>query len=357
MQGGANTAEAVWTEAVKHFWEYLTLSISDTGPVADPLVSSSPKVKGPTLTACRAFQGVKMRLRTEALREAIEAKSTPSNQKASTAVVPLEFEQKRVRRTVDPKTGEVLFSVVDIVSILTEQPDFHAARKYWNSTKRRLKAEGSQLVTNCHQLKLTAQDGKRYKTDVANMETVLRLVQSIPSSKAERFKVWLAKVGKERLEEEIDPSRAIDRAIKTYRRQGRSEEWIEARVRGKVKRNAFTDSCHAHGIKESRDYARLTDRSYQGWSGWTTAEFKKAKELPPQANLREHMSAPQLVVTEIAENSATIIMAEKDAQGLAEVADAVAAGSFIARQTRAAMEEVLGRSIVEGKPALPPSRK
>ena len=298
-----------------------------------------------------------MRLRTETLREAIEAKSTPSNQKASTAVAPLEFEQKRVRRTVDPKTGEVLFSVVDIVSILTEQPDTRKAAFYWGTLKKRLKKEGSELLTNCQQLKLTAQDGKKYKTDVANMETVFRLVQSIPSPKAEPFKVWLAKVGKERLEEELDPSRAIDRAIKTYRRQGRSEKWIEARVRGKVKRNAFTDSCHAHGIEEARDYARLTDKSYQGWSGWTTAEFKKAKELPPQANLRDHMTPPQLTVTAVAEDSATFLMSERNAEGFAEVEKAVMDAAFIAQQTRAAMEEILGRSIVEGKPALPPSRK
>ncbi len=298
-----------------------------------------------------------MRLRTEALREAIAPKSTPSNPKASTAVVPLEFEQKRVRRTVDPKTGEVLFSVVDIVSILTEQSDTRKAAFYWGTLKKRLKKEGSELLTNCQQLKLTAEDGKQRKTDVANMETVFRLIQSIPSPKAEPFKVWLARVGKERLEEEIDPSRAIDRAIKTYRRQGRSEKWIEARVRGKVKRNAFTDSCHAHGIEEARDYARLTDKSYQGWSGWTTAEFKKAKELPPQANLRDHMTPPQLTVTAVAEDSAAFLMSERNAKGFSEVEEAVADAAFVARQTRAAMEQVLGRSIVEGKPALPQDRK
>ena len=278
------------------------------------------------------------------------SKSTPAMHKASTLVTPLELGKKEVRRTVDPKTGEVLFSVVDIIAVLTESNN---PRRYWSDLKKQLQREGSQLNENIVQLKLTSQDGKKYKTDVADMETIFRLVQSIPSKKAEPLKLWLAKTGRERVEEEIDPSRAIERAVKAYKRQGYTDEWIDTRIRTTVKRNVFTAACKDHGIAEPWEYAQLTDRGYQGWSGWNTAEFKKAKGLPPQVNLRNHMTAPQLTVTEVAENSATIIMAEKNANGFAEVAEAVAAGSYVARQTRAALEQVLGKSIVEGKPALP----
>lgn len=277
-------------------------------------------------------------------------KPTHVKSNLSTAIIPLEFEERQVRRTVDPKTGEVLFSVVDIVGILTDSQN---PRRYWSDLKKRLKKEGSQLYEKIVQLKLTSQDGKGYRTDVASMETVLRLIQSIPSAKAEPFKLWLAKVGRERLEEEADPSLAVDRAIGSYKRRGRNAEWIKARMKGIVKRNELTDACKDRGISDPREYAKLTDKSYKGWSGWNASEFKAAKGLPSRVNLRDHMTAPQLTVTEVAEDSAMYIMAERDAQGYDEVSDAVKAGAFVALHTRAALERVLGRSIVEGKPALP----
>ena len=177
------------------------------------------------------------------------------------------FEDQPIRTAWDEEKEEWYFSVVDVVQTLTEQPDFQTARKYWNKLKQRLKEEGSQLVTNCHQLKMTAADGKRRMTDVADTEQLLRIIQSIPSPKAEPFKLWLAQAGRERIEETIDPEQAIDRALETYQKKGYSDEWIHQRLLSIRVRNALTDEWQKGGVRQGREYAILTDEITKAWSG------------------------------------------------------------------------------------------
>lgn len=184
------------------------------------------------------------------------------------------FEGQNIRRIYDEATETWYFSVVDIVQVLTQQPDFKTARKYWNKLKGRLSKEGSQLVTNCHQLKLEAADGKRYKTDAADPETLLRLIQSVPSPKAEPIKLWLAKVGYERMQEIADPARSVDRARDHWKRHGRSDKWIERRMSGQETRNKLTDYWKDHEIKEGEEFAILTNIIHQEWSEVTVKEHK-----------------------------------------------------------------------------------
>ncbi len=215
------------------------------------------------------------------------------------------FEDKKIRTAWNEETEEWYFSVVDVVSVLTEQPTQRGASNYWAKLKERLKAEGaSQLLTNCQQLKMTATDGKKRLTDVADTEQLLRIIQSIPSPKAEPFKMWLAQVGRERIEETIDPELAIDRALETYQKKGYSEEWIHQRLLSIRVRNALTEEWDKRGVEKGREYAILTDEISKAWSGMTTRKYKNLKGLTKE-NLRDNMSDLELVLNMLAEATTT----------------------------------------------------
>ncbi len=189
------------------------------------------------------------------------------------------FENKRIRTAWDEEKEEWYFSVVDVVAVLTDAPDYNTGRKYWNKLKQRLKEEGNELVTNCHQLKMTAADGKKRLTDVADTEQLLRIIQSIPSPKAEPFKMWLAQVGRERIEETIDPELIINRALETYLKKGYSPEWVHQRLLAIRIRNELTDEWQKRGVEKGREFAILTDEISKAWSGMTTRQYKKLKGL------------------------------------------------------------------------------
>src|SRR5688572_9279559 len=210
------------------------------------------------------------------------------------------FEDYSVRRIYDEELEVWWFSVVDIVQVLTQQPDYQAARNYWKVLKNRLSKEGSQLVTDCNQLKMLAEDGKQRATDVANAETLLRLVQSIPSPKAEPIKLWLAKVGYECMQEMADPARSLDRARETWQKHGYSEKWIQQRMMGQETRNKLTDYWKEHGIEQPNEFAILTNIIHQEWTGISVKEHKNSKGLKSE-NLRDHMSEAELVFTALAE--------------------------------------------------------
>jgi hypothetical protein len=212
------------------------------------------------------------------------------------------FEEYKIRRVYDEKTETWFFSVVDIIQALIQQPDYQTARKYWNKLKERLKKEGSETVTNCHQLKMVAEDGKMRLTDVANPETLLRLIQSVPSPKAEPIKLWLAKVGYERMQEMADPARSIDRARENWQKHGRSEKWIQQRMMGQETRNKLTDYWKDHEITKDEEFAILTNIIHQEWSDVTVKEHKSIKGLKTQ-NLRDHISEAELIFTALAELS------------------------------------------------------
>ena len=263
------------------------------------------------------------------------------------------FEDRGIRRAYDEVTETWYFSVVDIVQVLTEQPDYRAARKYWSVLKVRLKKEGSELATNCSQLKLTAQDGKRYLTDVADAATLLRLVQSVPSPKAEPIKLWLAKVGYERIKEMADPEIALNRSRALWREHGRSERWIEQRMLGQETRNKLTDYWKDHDVKEGKEYAILTNIIHQEWSGISVKEHKGLKGLKDQ-NLRDHMSEAELIFTALAELSTRQIAESMKATGLQENAEAGKRGGGIARSARQELEQRTGQQVVAGSNNVPP---
>jgi hypothetical protein len=239
--------------------------------------------------------------------------------------------------------------------VLTQQGDFQTARKYWNKLKERLTKEGSQLVTNCHRLKLPADDGKMRLTDVASAETLLRLVQSVPSPKAEPIKLWLAKVGYERMQEMADPARALDRARETWQKHGRSERWIQHRMTGQETRNKLTDYWADHEIKEGEEYAILTNIIHQEWSGVTVQDHKAIKGLESQ-NLRDHMSEAELIFTALAELSTRQIAETDNATGMDENAGAAKTGGNIAKKARLELEQKTGQSVVTGQNYLPPGK-
>jgi hypothetical protein len=266
------------------------------------------------------------------------------------------FEERGIRRVYDEKTETWFFSVVDIVQVLTEQIDFQTARKYWNKLKTRLKSEGSEMVTNCHRLKLTAEDGKQRLTDVADSETILRLVQSVPSPKAEPIKLWLAKVGHERIQEMADPEIALNRSREYWRQHGRSEKWIEQRMLGQDTRNKLTDYWKGHDIKEGKEYAFLTNIIHKEWTGVTVKEHKDLKGLKTQ-NLRDHMTEAELIFTALAELSTRQIAESVEATGLNENADAAQKGGGIARQARKELEARTGMNVITGESNLPPKLK
>ena len=270
-------------------------------------------------------------------------------------LLPAQFEDRAIRRVYDESTETWWFSVVDIIQALTEQPDFQTARKYWNKLKERLGREGSQLVTNCHQLKMTADDGKQRLTDVATAATLLRLVQSVPSPKAEPIKLWLAKVGHERMREMADPALSLERARETWQKHGRSEKWIQQRMTGQETRNKLTDYWADHEIRKGEEYALLTNLIHEEWSGVSVKAHKGMKGLKSQ-NLRDHMSEAELIFTALAELSTRQLAESVEATGLPENEKAAKGGGRIARKARLDLESKTGKPVVTGDNFLPPRR-
>ncbi len=269
-------------------------------------------------------------------------------------ILPSEFDGHAIRRVYDEETETWWFSVVDIVQVLTQQSDYQTARKYWNKLKERLGKEGSQSVTNCHRLKLPAADGKKYLTDVATAETLLRLVQSVPSSKAEPIKLWLAKVGYERMQEMADPGRSLDRARETWKKHGRSEKWIQQRMTGQETRNKLTDYWVSHEVKPGDEFAILTNIIHQEWSGVSVKAHKQMKGLRDH-NLRDHMSEAELIFTALAELSTRQIAETDEATGMTENTEAATKGGAIAKQARKALEAKTGKQVVSADNFLPPA--
>ena len=262
------------------------------------------------------------------------------------------FENQKIRVAWDEEREEWYFSIVDVVGVLTDQETLRGASNYWAKLKERLKAEGAdQLLTNCQQLKMKSpKDGKRYETDVANTEQLLRIIQSIPSKKAEPFKVWLAMVGRERIEETIDPEQAIDRALDTYLKKGYSEEWVHQRLLSIRIRNELTDEWKKCGVQKGKEYAILTDEITRAWSGMSTRQYKQLKGLKKE-NLRDNMSDLELVLTMLAEASTTDIAKTEQPQGLNENQKVAHRGGNVAGIARKALEAETGRSVVTAQNA------
>ena len=265
------------------------------------------------------------------------------------------FEGHEIRRHYDAATETWWFSVVDIVQVLTQQPNYKAAQNYWKVLKHRFNKEGSQLVTNCNQLKMPAADGKNYLTEVATAEMLLRLVQSVPSPKAEPIKLWLAKVGYERMQEMADPARSLARARETWQQQGRSAKWIEQRMTGQETRNKLTDYWAGHDVKKGDEFAILTNIIHQEWSGVSVQSHKNLKALK-QENLRDHMSEAELIFTALAELSTRQIAESVAATGMVENKVAAKTGGRIAKKARLELEAKTGRKVVTGENYLPPSK-
>ena len=263
------------------------------------------------------------------------------------------FEGHQIRRVYDEPTETWWFSIVDIIQVLTQQADYKAAQNYWKVLKHRLNKEGSQLVTNCNQLKMPAADGKSYLTDVATAETLLRLIQSVPSPKAEPIKLWLAKTGYERMQEMADPARALERARATWQKQGRSTKWIEQRMTGQETRNKLTDYWAGHDIKKGDEFAILTNLIHQEWSGVGVTAHKNLKGLQTE-NLRDHMSEAELIFTALAELSTRQIAESVEATGMRENKTAAKTGGRIAKKARLELEAKTGRKVVTSENYLPP---
>ena len=257
------------------------------------------------------------------------------------------FEDQPIRTVWDEETEEWYFSVVDVVSVLTDQATTRNASTYWAVLKKRLKEEGAdQLLTNCKQLKLKShKDGKRYLTDVATTEQLLRIIQSIPSPKAEPFKLWLAQVGTERIEETIDPEQAIDRALETYLKKGYSPDWVHQRLLSIRVRKELTDEWQTHGVEQGRDYAILTDEITRAWSGMNTRQYKRLKGLKKE-NLRDNMSTLELTLNMLAEATTTELTKTRNPQGLAENQDVARRGGRVAGDARKAIEKESGRPVI-----------
>lgn len=265
------------------------------------------------------------------------------------------FENKKVRSQYDADKEMWYFSIVDIVGILTDQPTVERARNYWKVLKSRLIKEGNETVTNCNQLKLEAEDGKLRLTDVGNVEDIFRIIQSIPSPKAEPFKQWLAKVGYERLQEINDPSQSIDRARENWQKLGRSEKWIQQRMTGQETRNKLTDYWQESGVKKGDEFAALTNIIHQEWTGLSVKKHKDLKGLKSQ-NLRDHMSEAELIFTALAELSTRQIAETTKAKGLKENAVASKKGGAVAKNARKELEAKTGKSVVTGENFLPPAK-
>ena len=257
------------------------------------------------------------------------------------------FENQKIRVVWDAEREEWYFSIVDVVGVLTDSTDPTA---YWRKLKQRLKAEGNESVTNCHALKMQAADGKNRLTDVANTEQLLRIIQSIPSKKAEPFKTWLAMVGRERIEETIDPEQAIDRALETYLKKGYSEEWVHQRLLAIRIRSELTDEWKKRGVQKGKEYAILTDEITRAWSGMSTRQYKQLKGLKKE-NLRDNMSDLELVLTMLAEASTTDIAKTEQPQGLNENQKVARRGGNVAGIARKALEAETGRPVVTSQNA------
>jgi DNA-damage-inducible protein D len=263
------------------------------------------------------------------------------------------FEDYKIRRLYDENTDTWFFSVVDIIRVLIQQPDFQAARNYWKVLKNRLTKEGSESVTKCNRLKMIAADGKNYLTDVADVETLLRLIQSVPSPKAEPIKLWLAKVGYERMQEMIDPERSVDRARENWQKHGRSPKWIQQRMMGQETRNKLTDYWKDHDITQEQEFALLTNIIHQEWAEVSVQEHKRLRGLKSQ-NLRDHMSEAELIFTALAELSTRQIAESANARGVPENKEAGKKGGGIAKKARLELEEKTGKCVVSGENYLPP---
>ena len=272
------------------------------------------------------------------------------NKKAKEMIPPKFFEKHPVRSAWDEEKEEWYFSVVDAIGVLIEQPDYRAATKYWNKVKTRLAEEGNQLSSKCRQLRLTAKDGKKRLTDVATMEELFRIIQSVPSKKAEPFKQWLAKVGAERIEETIDPELSINRAIESYRRRGYTEEWINRRIQSIRARKELTDQWDKHGVKKGKEYAILTDDITEAWSGLKTREYKNLKGLKKE-NLRDNMSMLELTLNQLAELATAELTDAKNPQGLDENRKVAKEGGGVAGNARKEIESQTGRPVVTSKTA------
>ena len=255
------------------------------------------------------------------------------------------FEEKKVRTIWDVEKEEWYFSVVDVVAVLTESIDFLTARKYWNKLKQRLKEEGNETVTNCHQLKLPAADGKKRLTDVATTEQLFRLIQSIPSPKAEPFKLWMAQVAKERLDEMQDPEQGIQRALLEYRALGYSENWINQRLKSIEIRKDLTDEWKKHGLKEGIQFATLTDIIYKTWAGKTAKEYKEFKGLKKE-NLWDNMTNKELVLNMLAELSTKEISESSNPKNFSDHMQNAVDGATIAKNARIELEQKTGKSVV-----------
>ena len=252
------------------------------------------------------------------------------------------FENKKVRTVWNPDEEKYYISVVDIVGILSESSD---GRKYWNKLKQRLKEEGNETVTNCHQLKLIAQDGKKRLTVVVDLEGMFRIIESIPSKKAEPIKLWLARLGKERIDEEYDPEITINRALETYRRKGYSDDWINQRLKVIDARKEFTDELKNNGIESSKEFADLTNLLTKTWSGYSVKEYKSYKGLTKE-NLRDNMTNMELVLNMLAEVSSTEISKSSNVKSKENAKESVIEGSTIAKNTREQIEAKTGKKIV-----------
>lgn len=255
------------------------------------------------------------------------------------------FEEKRVRTAWDDEQEKWYFSIVDVVGILTDQPDLDHARNYWKVLKHRLKKEGFESVTNCNQLKFQASDGKRYKTDVADTEQLFRIIQSVPSPKAEPFKRWMAQVAAERIDQMQDPELSIHQAMADYKRLGYSDNWINQRLKSIEIRKDLTDQWRLHNVEEGIQYATLTDIIYQAWAGKTAKEYKQYKGLKKE-NLRDNMTNEELVLNMLAELSTTSITKAKDPQNIEENMQCAAEGGEVARVAREQLESKTGRKVV-----------
>ena len=258
------------------------------------------------------------------------------------------FEGRQIRSAWDNEKEEWYFSIIDIVGVLTDSKDPGA---YWRKLKQRLQEEGNEVVTICHTLKMQAADGKMRKTDVADMQGIFRIIQSVPSPKAEPFKMWLAEVGKERIDEIIDPELTIDRALNTYLKKGYSREWINQRLQAIQVRKELTDTWQDHGVKAGKEYAILTNEISKAWSGMTTREYKNLKGLKKE-NLRDNMSTLEIVLNMLAEATTTELTKTKNPQGLEENKKVAKDGGSIAGNTRKEIEKETGQPVITSKNAI-----
>ncbi|MBQ9476617.1 MAG: Bro-N domain-containing protein [Bacteroidales bacterium] len=262
------------------------------------------------------------------------------------------FEQEKIRTAWDEEKQEWFFSIVDVCGVLSGSKDYNTARKYWNKLKERLVAEGNELVTKCHQLKMVSpKDGKRYKTDVADLRGMFRIIESIPSKKAEPIKAWMASVAAERINQAIDPERSIDQAVADYRRLGYSEAWITRRIKTIEIRKGLTDEWKRGGVTREVDFAFLTDLMSKTWSGMTTREYKKYKGLTKE-NLRDNMTNMELLLNALAEETATEISKQRNPGGLSENASVAKEGAEVAKSAREDVEKRIGRSVISSERAI-----